>query len=682
MSRRCFRNARRWPIPSGGLEDPCARAAVTIARVARRGSSQTESVRLKPADPFDLIRWLARSQSDPRKAVAELVQNSIDANARRVRLERRRVRRAPALVLRDDGEGVLADLPREDALRTIATNIGCSRKRNLTPLERHAQVVAGKYGIGLLGFWSVGRMMDIRSRVAGSDVFVLRLREDEERAEIFRDAISMDEEPTFTEVVITGVHDSASRLLSARRMTEYLAAELRGTLLASGVDVKIIDGLARGSAAKHFNVVPRRYTGEPLNLPASVEVPGYSPLRVDLYFARGAEAPVVELSCAGTLVADDLGALPSLGFSEPPWIGRGLSGLIDFSDFNVPPGTRRGVAPDAAADAFAAALRGLTPLVVAELDRMDRERGVAANRQVMTDLRRAFRGLRARLPQYELPPVEGEGEPAAGSSPASGILPLGQVPDSAMPGAGDSLSLRDADDAGADAADGEPGDRKRALDLFPPGPLAAVTIVPSEVQIPVGRDRRVSAVATDATGRKLRASHDGNGAVGSGESDGRTVSQDPDITFEWRVESDAIAIAGDGPRPAIVVAATARPGLREKFHVTARQGECVAVASGTVVVTEPSDLDAGARLGIPEPELLDEPGASWRSRFDGRRWQVNAAHEDFAALAGDARARLRYLLTLLAKEIVQRTHGGPGADAALESLVEILAHAERNLRGA
>ena len=37
------------------------------------------SVKLTPADAFDLIRWLARSQSDPRKAVAELVQSAIDA---------------------------------------------------------------------------------------------------------------------------------------------------------------------------------------------------------------------------------------------------------------------------------------------------------------------------------------------------------------------------------------------------------------------------------------------------------------------------------------------------------------------------------------------------------------------------------------------------------------------------
>ena len=144
----------------------------------------SQSVKLKPADPFDLIRWLARSQSDPRKAVAELVQNSIDANARTIRIERRRVRRAPGLVIRDDGDGVMPDLLREDALRAIATNIGHSRKRGLSPRERQEQVVAGKYGIGLLGFWSVGHRMDIRSRVGGSEVCVLRLVEDDEKAEI------------------------------------------------------------------------------------------------------------------------------------------------------------------------------------------------------------------------------------------------------------------------------------------------------------------------------------------------------------------------------------------------------------------------------------------------------------------------------------------------------------------
>ena len=619
-------------------------------------TSKTQSVLLKPADPFDLIRWLARSQSDPRKAVAELVLNSIDARARQVRVERRRVRRTPALVIRDDGEGVLGEMGREDALRTIATNIGCSRKRNLTPLERHAQVVAGKYGIGLLGFWSVGRRMDIRSRVGGSEVFVLRLREDEERAEIFRDAMAMDSEPTFTEVVITEVHESAARVLSGRRLAEYLAAELRGTLLASGADVSIHDGLARGTAPKHFSVVPRRYTGEPLSLPASVEVHGHAPMRIELYFARGAEHPAVELACAGTLVADDLGALGSLGLGEPPWCGRGLSGLIDFPDFTVPPGTRRGVVPNAAAEAFALAVAGLAPLVTAELDRMDRERGAASNRQVMSDLRRAFRGLRARLPQYELPAVEGDGESPSSVSPTSGVLPLGQATEAGAPGEspyGAEGSLDEGD---------EQGGAGTALELFPPGPLESVVIVPSEVEIPAGRERRVRAVAKDSSGRRLGV--------------------DQQVGFEWSTPQGVLSIVGGGYRPAIVVAATARPGSREVVYVTARQGEHVATASASVVVVDAADVDGGAKLGIPEPELVEEPGAAWRSRFLGQRWQVNAGHEDFAALAGDAKARLRYLLTLLAKEIVSRTHGGPGADAALEGRVEILAHAERNLRGA
>jgi hypothetical protein len=82
--------------------------------------SSTSILKLRAADPFDLIRWLARSQSDPRKAVAELVQTSLDANARRVMIERRRVRRAPALVIRDDGEGIVPELSREAALRAIA----------------------------------------------------------------------------------------------------------------------------------------------------------------------------------------------------------------------------------------------------------------------------------------------------------------------------------------------------------------------------------------------------------------------------------------------------------------------------------------------------------------------------------------------------------------------------------
>src|SRR5438445_3532422 len=110
---------------------------------------------MRAADPFQLIRWLARSQPDPRKALAELVQNAIDAQARHVRITRLRERGLTALQIVDDGERIIPDLKRVDALTYIATHIGHSRKRNLTREQRRELMLQGKYGVGLLGFWAI-----------------------------------------------------------------------------------------------------------------------------------------------------------------------------------------------------------------------------------------------------------------------------------------------------------------------------------------------------------------------------------------------------------------------------------------------------------------------------------------------------------------------------------------------
>src|SRR5688572_17946676 len=125
--------------------------------------------RLRPADPFDLIRLLARSQNDPRKAVAELIQNSLDAGATEITVLRFRKSRVVSLSVLDNGTGVLPDRGRRDALQFLATNIGHSIKRRLTAQERLKLMQLGQYGIGILGFWSVGRLLSLRSRVESSD---------------------------------------------------------------------------------------------------------------------------------------------------------------------------------------------------------------------------------------------------------------------------------------------------------------------------------------------------------------------------------------------------------------------------------------------------------------------------------------------------------------------------------
>ena len=192
-------------------------------RVARKRSGAITG-NLRPADPFELIRWLARSQSDPRKALAELVQNSLDAGATRIQIIRARERGMTALHIVDDGAGVLPELSREEGLAYIATHIGHSRKRNLTPEQRRELMLQGKYGIGLLGFWSIGKHFEMRSQVNDAEPWVLRLTEDEPKFAIERLRGRLPLRGTWTEVVVRQLHRPAFVSLGARRIADYLAA--------------------------------------------------------------------------------------------------------------------------------------------------------------------------------------------------------------------------------------------------------------------------------------------------------------------------------------------------------------------------------------------------------------------------------------------------------------------------
>lgn len=602
---------------------------------AEEGSSGMR-FHLQPADPFDLIRWLARTQSDPRKAVAELVQNSIDAGARTIAVERRRVRGRPALIVRDDGQGVLPDRGREEALRHIGTHIGHSHKLGLSPSERHERVVAGQYGVGLLGFWAVGRQMELRSRVAGSQAHVLTLVEDRPVASLGRMPIPLDAPDTFTEVAILELHEAALRPLVGRRLADYLAAELRGAILQSGVSLEIRDHLARGLAQKHFCVTPRRFDGVRLDVPSEIAVDGYGPIQLELYLARGAERAAIQVACAGTLVASDIAELAALGFGDPPWSGGEVTGIVEFGGFQVPPGTRRGVIPNAAAAAFARAMTAFEPVLWTELHRVERDRRAISDRHLVGELRRAMRGLRERLPHYDLPDVGGAGGEA-------GDLPVGARVTAAPKDEG--------------PLDGAPTDDVQPH-LFPPGPLAAVTIAPRRIGVRPGGERRVQARPVDAEGRPVREG----------------------VRLEWSLDHPAFAVRGPGARPAVTAAAEVIPGAEATLYLVARQGDCAATARATVAVAVVGEGTARGGVGIPRPELVDAPGAAWRSRMNAAAWQVNAGHEDYVAL-GDGRGRVRYLVALLGKEMVAATYSQPGAGELLEHLVAVVAHAERNLQG-
>jgi len=620
----------------------------------RRKIAPEKAGQLRAADPFDLIRLLARSQHDPRKAVAELVQNSLDAGARNVVVARYQQRGVKCLSVRDDGEGVLPGMGRKEALTHIATNIGRSRKGDLSAQERYQLLLQGKYGIGLLGFWSVGKVMEMRTRVGPEPVRVLRLEEDSPRFEIYQAHGELDLGETWTEVVVQELHDAASRQLVGRRLGDYLAEELRGQLLQREVELRIVDHLARGRARREIRVTPRRFQGVPLPELRALSVEGHGRARLELcYVPPGIDgAGRVALAAGGTLVLDDLAGVP--GLDRPPWSSGRLVGLVDFAELDVAPGSRRGFVPNATADALFLALRGLEPEIDAALGRFEEERRRESDEELLRQLRQVFRDIGRRLPHYELFEVE---RPTEAGAPRA---------DGTCKGAAPLIAAEQVP---------EPPEPAQA-ELFPAGPLASVSIHPDGGTVEAGRSRRLRGVPRDDAGRRITAG----------------------VRFHWRlVQGWALAsligkddgAAVQAPRPGLDVVDAGlgvrllggeTPG-RVLVEMLAVEGARAARAGAAFEIVEPLGDGARDQLGIPEPHPVHAPGEHWRSRVVEDRWEYNSGHPDYLATVNDDPRKLRYIASLLAKELVQRRSQRPDAAVVLEQMVEVLSWVERKMPG-
>ena len=120
-----------------------------------------ERGKLRIGDDWNAITIIALSQSNPLKAIAELVENSIDAHASGVTITRGREHGRHFLSIRDDGDGVPRNADGRPDFRYVATHICDSIKRRLK--EEGAAGLQGEFGIGLLSFWTVGEALAMTS---------------------------------------------------------------------------------------------------------------------------------------------------------------------------------------------------------------------------------------------------------------------------------------------------------------------------------------------------------------------------------------------------------------------------------------------------------------------------------------------------------------------------------------
>lgn len=696
---------------SGSAEGVRTSARKPVARATKgsrkKSPTPTDVVKghLRAQNPFELIRWIAFSQTDPRKAVAELVQNSLDAGAGRIRVTRIRRRGIPCLRVFDNGQGVIPEMDRPEALRYIATHIGHSRKRSLSPQERLGLMTQGRYGIGLLGFWCLGEVMEMRSAVPGHKPYRLILYRDRPnyRIEPLHGRLPLDE--LWTEIVVSGLGPEATRVLLGRRAADYLASELRGQLLAREVDLVVEDRMSRGRAQKTIRVRPPRFLGERLEGIGPVEVPDHPPIRMEIYYTgdnrEDGGSGGLAVYAAGTLVAAGFHELTALGLDHPPWTDPRLTGLVDFPGLLVAPGSRRGIVPDEAAESFAQAMASVEPVLTRLLEGFDQRRVQELDRALIRDLQRAFRDFYRHRPTYSMLPVKTEKDLGAGPGGGSGAG--GQV------GAGEEWGPGEADREGAGAGDETSAADESAHrdfeplpvgDLLPPGPLVSVRISPGVLRLECGASRRAKAQALDATNRpvehpvtftwalvgpvgRLVTAKTGEdsagevvsreGAPGKGASGGLT-NRSPLHSIS---STGQIVMSPEGPECDVKVVAAPEPA-EGTLAVRAVSGDREARAEIPVEVLEMLPKK-GSSEGIPEPELLDLPAELWRSRMLEHRWQVNSGHRDYLALADQPTLKLRYLALLFAKEVVLRNYQDPRLDRPLEQLVEVMTYADQRL---
>src|SRR5579862_1402987 len=135
--------------------------ATRPAKVGGRRSSGN----LRIGDQWNAITIIALSQSNPLKAVAELVENCIDAQARTIVITRGREKGQHYLRVKDDGEGVRRNADGEPDFHYVATHVCDSIKRQLK--AHGAGGLQGEFGIGLLSFWTLGE--DLLLTSAGED---------------------------------------------------------------------------------------------------------------------------------------------------------------------------------------------------------------------------------------------------------------------------------------------------------------------------------------------------------------------------------------------------------------------------------------------------------------------------------------------------------------------------------
>lgn len=162
---------------------PFERRSGTLPILKMSKAKSKDSGKLKIGDDWNAIRIIALSQSNPLKAIAEFVENSIDAHAKTVTVTRGKEHGAHYLSVKDDGDGVPRNAEGLPDFKYVATHICDSIKRHLK-LDGNGAGLQGEFGIGLLSFWTVGDTLTLTSTGTDQKPYQMTMSKGDSRYEV------------------------------------------------------------------------------------------------------------------------------------------------------------------------------------------------------------------------------------------------------------------------------------------------------------------------------------------------------------------------------------------------------------------------------------------------------------------------------------------------------------------
>jgi len=609
--------------------------------LAKKKKKGVRSGKLRIADHWNAISIIANSQANPLKAVAEFVENSIDAGAKQIVIVRGKKKGEFYLKVSDDGGGIPRNAQGLPDFQRVATHICDSIKRQFS--SEKADGIQGEFGIGLLSFWTVGHNLSMTSCGDDGKTYQMRMAKDSPDYTVTPKRVLFPFKGTDLMIhpLLPGL-----RSLTGEKIQRYLASELRDRLKSNEVTVKVVDRTGR----KELIVVPQQFSGQLLhNLKPTETVHG--DIYLELYLNDPGASNHIGLYRRGTRVLPSITELEH--FQKEPWAAGYLQGIVDAPFLNLTPGTRQGIIRDNRFDIFCRAMEPVETHLQQIIDDQRKAEEERSSRRILRRVQRALKEAFLRLPQEEYDWFDiHAGKPQQRPQNLFSSGPMAASPR--------EENKRESDNAEALP---EPDDNDTSQKQFfeYAGPLFSALISPKSSIVSVDKRKKCRVVCRDRSRRVVLEN----------------------LEYQWEITEGGGQLQGDNTESVIFIAPP-EPCLTS-LSVIVRQKDTECRDEALITVTDSlldqSSRDSGLRKGLPGYTYRRAPGEMWRSRFDVDKnvIVINNGHRDFVYAGKQKRRKLRYICRLFCKELVRHNFPGMPADELLERMIELSLYTEEHL---